>query len=143
MLRSVVWLWFWWLAPPLPPPDRCHPISPRTHTTRYPARDLWARASNAWDQIRSLQSIQDQHRTLVVAHNAINQALLWTALGCDSTYFRKISWPNCAVLELQWRRGEARAERYRWVVPEASEFVSADDAARLLKGGKDDNRYTL
>ncbi|CAN0339780.1 unnamed protein product [Ectocarpus sp. 12 AP-2014] len=110
---------------------------------RYPARDLWKRASNAWDQIRSLQSIQDQPRTLVVAHNAINQALLWTALGCDTTYFRKLSWPNCAVLELQWRRGEARAERYRWVVPEASGFVEAADAARLLKDGKDDNRYTL
>lgn len=112
-------------------------------TIRYPARDLWARAGDAWEQIRSLQSIQDQRRTLVVAHNAINQALLWTALGCDTSYFRKISWPNCAVLELRWRRGEARAEGYRWVVPEASEFVSADDAVRLLKNGKDDNRYTL
>lgn len=122
-----------------------HPfIHPSSRTpNRYPARDLWDRAGNAWSQIRSLQSIQDQRRTLIVAHNAINQALLWTALGCDTTYFRKISWPNCAVLELQWRRGEARAERYRWVVPEASEFVEAGDAARLLKDGKDDNRYTL
>lgn len=110
---------------------------------RYPARDLWQRAENAWDQIRSMQSIQGQQRTLVVAHNAINQALLWTALGCDTSYFRKLSWPNCAVLELQWRRGEARAERYRWVIPEPSPYVEAADAVELLKSSKDDTQYTL
>lgn len=110
---------------------------------RYPARDLWERAEKAWEEMRSLESIQGQHRTLIVAHNAINQALLWTALGCDTSYFRKLSWPNCAVLELQWRRGEARAERYRWVIPEPSPFVEAEDAARLLKTSVDDTLYTL
>lgn len=110
---------------------------------RYPARDLWERAEKAWEEMRSLESIQGQHRTLIVAHNAINQALLWTALGCDTSYFRKLSWPNCAVLELQWRRGAARAERYRWVIPEPSPFVEASDAARLLKTSADDTVYTL
>ncbi|CAM9161791.1 unnamed protein product [Choristocarpus tenellus] len=110
---------------------------------RYPARDLWARAEKAWEEIRSLQSVQKQRKTLVVAHNAINQALLWTALGSDASLFRKISWPNCAILELQWRQGEERAERYRWVLPGASEFVEAHDAEALCKGTQDDTRFTL
>lgn len=65
---------------PLPyafPGPALYPVS-----FRYPARDLWARAEDAWQEILSLQSIQHQQRTLVVAHNAINQALVWTALGC-------------------------------------------------------------
>lgn len=79
----------------------------------------------------------------MVAHNAINQALLWTALGCDTSYFRKLPWPNCAVLELQWRRGQERAERYRWIIPKPSPFVEAGDAIRLLKEGANDNQYTV
>lgn len=120
-----------------------HGVDIYTTHPRYPARDLWERAGKAWEEMRSLESIQGQHGTLVVAHNAINQALLWTALGCDTSYFRKISWPNCAVLELQWRRGEPRAERYRWVIPEVSPFVEASDAARLLKESEDDTQFTL
>lgn len=110
---------------------------------RYPARDLWERAERAWDQIRSMQSIQNQRNTLLVAHNAINQALVMTALGCDATYFRKLAWPNCAVLELQWRRGADRAERYRWVIPEPSPYVEVADAGKILKANMDDNRFTL
>lgn len=91
----------------------------------------------------ALGSIQEQRKTLIVAHNAINQALLWTAFGCDTSYFRKLPWPNCAVMELQWRLGQKRAERYRWVIPEASLFVEAEDAVRLMKDGTDDNQYTV
>lgn len=62
---------------------------------RYPARDLWARAADAWEEILSLQSIQDQQRTLVVAHNAINQALVWTALGCVLVLQCVCTWKKC------------------------------------------------
>lgn len=62
---------------------------------------------------------------------------------CDVSYFRKLSWPNCAVLELQWRRGQNRAEGYRWVIPEPSPFIEAADAATTMKQSKDDTRYTV
>ncbi|CAM9614797.1 unnamed protein product [Discosporangium mesarthrocarpum] len=110
---------------------------------RYPARDLWVRARSSWEEIWSLESIKNQRKTLVVAHNAINQALLWTALGADVSLFRKLSWPNCAVLELQWRRGKEIAERYRWLLPEESSFVEAADAEVLLRDAQSDTVFTL
>ena len=43
----------------------------------YPVRELWFRASFAWQNI--LRS--DATNILVVAHNAINQAMIHTAIG--------------------------------------------------------------
>ena len=43
----------------------------------YPVRELWARARNCWYQILSHES----RSVLVVAHNAVNQALVATAIG--------------------------------------------------------------
>lgn len=43
----------------------------------YPVRELWARARSCWDLI-----LKDKSRSaLVVAHNAVNQALVATATG--------------------------------------------------------------
>lgn len=72
-----------------------------------PVNELWYRASLAWREILG----QDAHqgpskfaRILVVAHNAVNQALLATALGLDSTFFRRLTQSNAAfsVLEFDW-----------------------------------------
>lgn len=43
----------------------------------YPVRELWARARSCWTRILAHES----KSTLVVAHNAVNQALIATALG--------------------------------------------------------------
>lgn len=43
----------------------------------YPVRELWARARSSWDSILNHQS----KSVLVVAHNAVNQALVATAIG--------------------------------------------------------------
>lgn len=43
----------------------------------YPVRELWARARSSWNGILNHQS----KSVLVVAHNAVNQALVATAIG--------------------------------------------------------------
>ncbi|KMT11255.1 hypothetical protein BVRB_5g110230 [Beta vulgaris subsp. vulgaris] len=50
----------------------------------YPVRELWARARSSWDSILNHQS----KSVLVVAHNAVNQALVATAIGLGTEYFR-------------------------------------------------------
>ena len=46
----------------------------------YPVRELWARARSCWTKILSHES----KSVLVVAHNAVNQALVATAIGAVS-----------------------------------------------------------
>lgn len=46
----------------------------------YPVRELWARARNCWTKILNHES----RSVLVVAHNAVNQALVATAIGSTS-----------------------------------------------------------
>lgn len=71
-----------------------------------PVNELWYRASLAWREILENNDINGpKHaRILVVAHNAVNQALIATALGLDSTYFRRLTQSNAAfsVLEFDW-----------------------------------------
>jgi probable phosphoglycerate mutase len=43
----------------------------------YPVRELWDRARNCWTKILA----HDSRSVLVVAHNAVNQALVATAIG--------------------------------------------------------------
>jgi broad specificity phosphatase PhoE len=43
----------------------------------YPVRELWARAQSCWQSILDSDGIS----VLVVAHNAVNQALVATATG--------------------------------------------------------------
>lgn len=66
-----------------------------------PVRELWYRASLAWHDM--LQSPTAAGRTaLVVAHNAINKALLCTALGLPPTYFRRFTQTNAAITVLDF-----------------------------------------
>lgn len=43
----------------------------------FPVRELWGRARNCWNKILAHES----RSVLVVAHNAVNQALVATAIG--------------------------------------------------------------
>lgn len=43
----------------------------------YPVRELWVRARSCWNKILAHES----RSVLVVAHNAVNQALVATAIG--------------------------------------------------------------
>ncbi len=60
----------------------------------YPVRELWDRATNVWQNVLTRQG---HKRLLVVAHNAVNQALLGSALGFGPHYFRRLLQSNCAV----------------------------------------------
>jgi broad specificity phosphatase PhoE len=57
-------------------------------------RELWYRASLAWRQILEAEDVRS---ALVVAHNAVNQALLNTALGLPPTFFRRLTQTNGAT----------------------------------------------
>ncbi|KAF5828703.1 histidine phosphatase superfamily [Dunaliella salina] len=61
----------------------------------YPVKELWYRASLAWQRI--LTEPADADRLLVVAHNNTNQGLLCTALGLPATYFRRLTQSNAAA----------------------------------------------
>eukprot|EP00967_Tisochrysis_lutea_P123447 scaffold205446_cov45-Tisochrysis_lutea.AAC.3 len=62
-----------------------------------PVHDLWERAHRIWSVIRAdpATAADVDGVTLIVAHNAINQALLCTALGAGiADGFRSVVWPN-------------------------------------------------
>ncbi|KAK1299796.1 hypothetical protein QJS10_CPB13g01676 [Acorus calamus] len=48
----------------------------------YPVSELWARARSCWDKILA----HNGKSVLVVAHNAVNQALIATAMGICSIF---------------------------------------------------------
>ncbi|KAE8037492.1 hypothetical protein FH972_010078 [Carpinus fangiana] len=64
----------------------------------YPVRELWARARSCWDKILAHES----RSVLVVAHNAVNQALVATAIGLGTEYFRILLQSNCGVSVLDF-----------------------------------------
>ncbi|KAJ4969997.1 hypothetical protein NE237_003096 [Protea cynaroides] len=64
----------------------------------YPVRELWARARNSWTKILT----HEGKSILVVAHNAVNQALVATAMGLGTAYFRILLQSNCGVSVLDF-----------------------------------------
>ncbi|EXB53696.1 hypothetical protein L484_008980 [Morus notabilis] len=64
----------------------------------YPVRELWARARNCWNKILA----HEGGSILVVAHNAVNQALVATAIGLGTKYFRILLQSNCGVSVLDF-----------------------------------------
>eukprot|EP00249_Psilotum_nudum_P017125 c26174_g1_i1 orf=90-2144(+) len=64
----------------------------------FPVRELWVRAQNCWGQILS----HDGQSAIVVAHNAVNQALVSTATGLGPEYFRQLLQSNCGVSVLDF-----------------------------------------
>ncbi|KAI6669892.1 hypothetical protein NL676_004777 [Syzygium grande] len=67
----------------------------------YPVRELWQRASDCWTKILAHES----RSVLVVAHNAVNQALVATAIGLGTEYFRILLQSNCGVSVLDFTPG--------------------------------------
>ena len=63
-------------------------------------RELWFRASLAWQDILGDESYRS---SLVVAHNAVNQALVATAIGLPPTYFRRLLQNNAATTVLDFQ----------------------------------------
>eukprot|EP00891_Asterochloris_glomerata_P007803 jgi/Astpho2/7803/Aster-06094 len=61
---------------------------------RAPVRELWHRASLAWQQTLNIQGMRC---ALVVAHNAVNQAMIATATGLPPSYFRRLLQSNGAT----------------------------------------------
>ncbi|KAH1220662.1 putative 2-carboxy-D-arabinitol-1-phosphatase [Glycine soja] len=64
----------------------------------YPVRELWERARSCWTRILA----HDSRSVLVVAHNAVNQALVGTAIGLGPEYFRTLLQSNCGVSVLDF-----------------------------------------
>ncbi|KAL8496412.1 hypothetical protein ACS0TY_020211 [Phlomoides rotata] len=64
----------------------------------YPVRELWSRARSCWTKILTHES----KSILVVAHNAVNQALVATAIGLGTEYFRLLLQSNCGVSVLDF-----------------------------------------
>lgn len=64
-------------------------------------RELWFRASLAWQQV--LEAQQGHRNILLVAHNAVNQALVATAIGLPPTYFRRLLQNNAATTVLDFQ----------------------------------------
>lgn len=65
-----------------------------------PVVELWHRASMAWHQI--LQDPDVDSCALVVAHNAVNQALVGTAVGIGPEKFRRLLQSNAATSVLDF-----------------------------------------
>ncbi|KAF2599725.1 hypothetical protein F2Q68_00007681 [Brassica cretica] len=64
----------------------------------YPVRELWSRARSCWNGVLDHES----KSVLVVAHNAVNQALVATAIGLGTEYFRRLLQSNCGVSVLDF-----------------------------------------
>ncbi|KAL6976398.1 2-carboxy-D-arabinitol-1-phosphatase [Sarracenia purpurea var. burkii] len=64
----------------------------------YPVRELWDRARSCWNKILT----HECRSVLVVAHNAVNQALVATAIGLGTEYFRILLQSNCGVSVLDF-----------------------------------------
>lgn len=77
------------------------PVSQCKISFEYTCRELWFRASLAWQQILGDQS--GNRNTLLVAHNAVNQALVATAIGLPPTYFRRLLQNNAATTVLDFQ----------------------------------------
>ncbi|RWW15699.1 hypothetical protein BHE74_00030714 [Ensete ventricosum] len=56
----------------------------------YPVRELWDRAESCWSKILT----HEGKSVLVVAHNAVNQALVATAIGISAVHIISVLWPN-------------------------------------------------
>ncbi|GBG58822.1 hypothetical protein CBR_g223 [Chara braunii] len=65
----------------------------------FPVRELWDRARQCWDTIL----LSEYRSILVVAHNAVNQALIATAMGLGPEYFRQLLQSNCGVSVLDFK----------------------------------------
>lgn len=77
----------------------------------FPVRELWARAAAAWDEILADARGRGARSVLVVAHNAVIQALVADALKLDECYFRRLLQSNCGVTVVDFVGGSSGGVR--------------------------------
>ena len=98
-----------------------------------PVRELWYRASLAWQHILSncvndaIDEAEDD--ILVVAHNAVNQALLCTAMGLPPELFRRITQSNAAYSQISFTNN---GEVMKICINCTNSFPSVDMMAREI-----------
>ena len=59
----------------------------------FPVRELWTRGGACWEHVLA----SDGKDVLVVAHNAVIQAMIGNALGLGPEYFRRLVQSNCGL----------------------------------------------
>jgi len=60
---------------------------------KFPVRELWERGTKCWETILKAEGTD----ILVVAHNAVNQAVVAHALGLGPACFRRLAQSNCGL----------------------------------------------
>jgi len=70
------------------------------NSVHRPVVELWYRGSLAWQHVLEDADGGVAESRLVVAHNAINQAMICTALGLPPRFFRKVLQSNAAASAL-------------------------------------------
>lgn len=106
-----------------------------------PVCDLWQRAARAWELMRAAEPEGSDATTLVVAHNAVGQALLCTALGLDERSFRMHEFPNCGAVDLSWPEGAEHCASWRWLLGPLAEASSSDGNGDGGGGGESAARW--
>ncbi len=96
---------------------------------RYPVRELWTQAQAAWTEILASPG----HCLLIVAHNAINQALLATALGMGPAKYRSLVQSNGGISVLNFAdNGQVQLESLNQTAHLGQGFPARKGATRIL-----------
>ena len=69
-----------------------------------PVRELWYRASIVWNTLFE----KSHENILLVAHSAINQAMIHTVLGLSPAFFRRIVQSNASLSRLEFLPGDGQ-----------------------------------
>ena len=73
-----------------------------SNTDFYPVREIWARAAAFW---QTLLNEHDGETVLLVAHSAINRALIGSAIGLGPESLNQMGQDNCAINVLNFSSG--------------------------------------
>ena len=69
----------------------------------FPVRELWERGAECWEEVLRAEGKD----ILVVAHNAVIQAMTANALGLPPEYFRRLEQSNCGLTAFAFAPGGA------------------------------------
>ena len=69
----------------------------------FPVRELWERGAECWEEVLRAEG----NDILVVAHNAVIQAMTANALGLPPEYFRRLEQSNCGLTAFAFAPGGA------------------------------------
>jgi len=119
-----------------------------------PVRELWHRGSLAWQHILTEGVKQEdggnggdggqqqegggggrRSCALVVAHNAVNQALLGTALGLPPRFFRRLLQSNGATSVLDFQPPQGPGAPVRVTVDRLNQVRGCEAVAEVVRAG--------